>query len=121
MTSADGKDQSPEAWARAARLGSALELSGELRGREDLVVQGRVRGNILLPDNDILIAESARVEGDIQVRNIIVRGEVTGNITASGRAVIERTGRLDGDLAASVIAVEDGARFKGGVKILRQA
>ena len=121
MTSTDAKDHSPEAWARAARLGQALEFSGELRGREDLVLQGRVRGNILLAENDILIAESARVEGDIQVRDIIVRGEVTGNITASGRAVIEKTGRLSGDLAASVIAVEDGARFKGGVKILSKA
>jgi cytoskeletal protein CcmA (bactofilin family) len=120
MTAADGKDRSPEAWARAARLGQSLELDGELRGREDCVIQGRVRGKILLPESDLLIAEDARVEADIQVRDIIVRGEVTGNISASGRAVIEKTGRLDGDLAASMISVEDGARFKGSVKILRK-
>jgi len=120
MTSADGKDHPPEAWARAARIGQALELDGELRGQEDLLIQGRVRGNVLLPENDVLIAENATVEGDIRVRDIIVRGDVTGNITASGRAVIEKTGRLAGDLAASVISVEDGARFKGSVKVLRQ-
>ncbi len=121
MTAADGKDRADGAWAQAARLGQGLELDGELRGREDFVIQGRLRGKIVLPGSNLLVAEGARIEADIQVRDVIVRGEVTGNVTASGRAVIEKTGRLDGDLAASVVSVEDGARFKGSVKILRQA
>jgi cytoskeletal protein CcmA (bactofilin family) len=121
MIGATGKDHSPEAWARASRLGPTLVVDGELRGREDLVIQGRVRGKILLPESDVLITESARVEAEIQVRDIIVRGVVTGNITASRRVVIDETGCLDGDLSASMISVEDGARFKGGVKILGKA
>ncbi len=118
MTSPDRKNHSPEAWAQAPRLGPVLEFDGELRGKEDVVVLGRLKGRILLPENDVLIAENARVEADIQVRDIIVRGEVIGNIAASGRIVIEKTGRLTGDLAGSMVSVEDGARFKGSVKIL---
>jgi cytoskeletal protein CcmA (bactofilin family) len=120
MTSADEKKRSPEAWARAAKVGPGLEFEGDVGGREDLVIEGRLRGNIRLPENDVLVAESARIEAEIQVRDIVVRGEVNGTITASGRAVIEKTGHLIGDLSASMISVEDGARFKGSVRILRQ-
>jgi cytoskeletal protein CcmA (bactofilin family) len=121
MISQDKKNHSPEVWDRAARLGPALEFEGEIRGKEDFVVQGRVRGGISLPENDILVAEHARVEADIQARDITVKGEVIGNLTASGRVVIEQTGRLTGDLAASTISLEDGAQFKGSVKILGKA
>jgi cytoskeletal protein CcmA (bactofilin family) len=118
MTSADERSRSPEAWVRAAIVGRDLDFEGEVRGRQDLVIEGRLRGHIRLPDNDLLVAEDAKVEAEIQVRDIVVKGEVAGNVTASGRAVIEKTGRLDGDLSASMISVEDGARFKGSVRIL---
>jgi len=121
MTGANAKDHSPEAWARAARLGPTFAVDGELRGREDLVIQGRVRGKILLPESDLLIADGARVEAEIQVRDILIRGTVTGNITASRRAVIEETGCLDGDLSAAGISVEDGAQLKGSVRVLGKA
>jgi cytoskeletal protein CcmA (bactofilin family) len=121
MIGAHAKDHSPEAWARAARLGPTLVVDGDLRGREDLIVQGRIRGKIILPESDVLIAENARVEAEIQVRDIIIRGVVTGNVAASRRAVIEETGRLEGDLSASMISVEDGARFKGNLSILRKS
>jgi cytoskeletal protein CcmA (bactofilin family) len=121
MMSQDRKDRSPEAWDRAARLGPGLEMNGEIQGREDVVIQGRLRGAIRLPENDVLVAEAARVEAHIQARDVTVKGEVIGNITASGRVMIERTGRLTGDLAASTISVEDGAQFKGSVRILGRA
>jgi cytoskeletal protein CcmA (bactofilin family) len=121
MSSEDRKDRSPEAWDRAARLGPGLELNGEIQGREDLVIQGRMRGAIRLPESNVLVAEPARVEAHIQARDVTVKGEVIGNITASGCVTIERTGRLTGDLAASSISVEDGARFKGSVRILERA
>ncbi len=120
MTADDERDRLPEAWAHAARLGPSLEFEGELHGPEDLVIQGRVRGRIDLPESRVFIAETAQVEAEVRVRDVVVRGQVSGNITASGRAVIEKTGRLDGDLAASAISVEDGARFKGSVRILRR-
>jgi cytoskeletal protein CcmA (bactofilin family) len=118
MTPSENKDHSPEAWNRAARLGPALELEGEIRGKEDLVIQGSIRGGIRLPESDILVAEHARIEADVEARDLIVKGEVIGNVTASGRVVIEPTGRLTGDLAASTISVAEGAQFKGTVKIL---
>lgn len=121
IMTAEAKDRTAQSWEHAARLGQELEYQGDVRGRGDLVIEGRLRGQVRLPESDVFIAEAARVEAEILARNITVRGEVIGNITASGRAVIETTGRLEGDLAAAMISVEDGARFKGSVRILNRA
>jgi cytoskeletal protein CcmA (bactofilin family) len=118
MTFQEKKDPAPEHFERASRLGLSILLQGDLGGKEDLVVLGKIQGKIRLPENDILVAEQGQIEAEIQVRNITVRGEVIGNITASGKVVIEKAGRMKGDLSASVISIEDGAQFKGSVKIL---
>ena len=56
MTSEDGRDHSPEVWARAARMGPASSQPENCAVRR-IAIQGRVRDKILLPKNDILIAE----------------------------------------------------------------
>jgi cytoskeletal protein CcmA (bactofilin family) len=121
MSSSDNNDPHPVHPEKAARLGLTLLVDGEVRGKEDLVVEGQVLGKINLPESDLLIAGQGRVEAEIRARNITIRGEVIGNVEASGLAVIERTGRMKGNLSASVISVEDGAQFKGSIKVLNKA
>jgi cytoskeletal protein CcmA (bactofilin family) len=101
-----------------SHISPTVVVQGEVSGREDLVVRGQVRGKIDLPQNDLIIEEPARVEAEVKARNVHIKGEVVGNITASGKVTVERTGRMRGDLAASLISIEDGAQFKGTVKVL---
>jgi cytoskeletal protein CcmA (bactofilin family) len=106
---------------KAARLGPTLLVNGEIKGKEDLVIEGQVLGKINLPESDLLIADQGRVEAEIRARNITIKGEVIGNIEASGLVIIEKTGRMKGNLSASVISVEDGAQFRGSIKVLNKA
>jgi cytoskeletal protein CcmA (bactofilin family) len=121
VTSLGKKDPPPNQPEESSHLGLNTVLQGELGGKDDLVVHGRLLGKVDLPESDILVAEQGRVEAEVRVRNITVRGEVAGNITASGKVIIEKSGRVKGDLAASVISVEDGAQFKGSVRTLGKA
>ena len=118
MISQDKTNPSLERLEKAARLGPASLFRGEMTSKEGLLVQGQFQGKIDLPENDLLVAESGKLEAEINVRNVIVRGEVSGNIHASGRITIEKTGRMKGDLSALLISIEDGAQFKGSVRIL---
>jgi cytoskeletal protein CcmA (bactofilin family) len=117
MTSQNGRETSPEHQAKVSVLGTTVVIQGDLDGQEDLIVRGQFRGKISIPANDLMVAEGGLVEAEIRVRSINVRGEVNGDITASGKIVIERTGRVKGNLSASVISIEDGAQFKGSVKV----
>jgi cytoskeletal protein CcmA (bactofilin family) len=118
MTLPDRNVPSPEHPDGVSHLSPTSIVQGEISGREDLVVRGQVRGKIALPENDLLVDERGRVEAEVRAKNIRIKGEVVGNITASGKVIIERTGRMRGDLSAAVISIEDGAQFKGTVKIL---
>jgi len=118
MTVPDRKLSSSEHPDGVSQLSPTTVVQGEIRCREDLIIRGQVRGKIELPENDLLVDEGGRVEAEVRAKNVRIKGNVVGNITASGKVIIERTGRMRGDLSAAVISIEDGAQFKGSVKIL---
>ena len=100
-----------------ARLGPSLFLKGELSGEEDVVIEGQYKGKIDLANHNILVGHGAKVKGDIQVKNITIKGTVEGNIDASGRIFIAKEGQMKGDLRAPKISIMEGAKFKGSVRI----
>jgi cytoskeletal protein CcmA (bactofilin family) len=98
-----------------ARFGPSLCLKGELSGKEDLVIDGKFQGKINLENNNVLVREGGNVKADIRVNSISIRGNVKGNIYASGKVFISAEGQLQGDINAPTISIMDGARFKGSV------
>ncbi len=102
---------------KTTRLGPAVSIEGEIKGQEDAVIEGQVRGKIYFPTSDLLVTTHARLEAMIQAKNITIQGEVIGDIEASGHVTITQTGRMMGNISASVIRIEDGAQFKGAIKI----
>ncbi|MGQ9672747.1 MAG: bactofilin family protein [Candidatus Aminicenantales bacterium] len=101
-------------------IGPEVLIEGEIKGQQDVVIEGQVRGKIHLSSSDLVVTERGRVEANIQARNITIQGEVNGDIEASNRVSIESTGRMKGNISAGIIAIQDGARFKGTVKIVNK-
>jgi len=95
-------------------VGSSIVIDGEISGEEDLVIQGTVKGRIILKEN-LYVEQSGVVEADIQTANIEISGQVTGNISASDKVEIAAGGRAVGDIKAPRILIADGAIFKGNV------
>lgn len=100
-----------------ARIGSSLHLKGELSGEEDLFIEGKVKGKIELLNSNLLIGRSAKVEADIQVKNITIEGSVQGNVYALEKVFISEEGQMIGDIIAPRISIMDGAQFKGSIKM----
>ncbi len=103
--------------ARASVLGPSVKLNGEWLCAENVVVAGQLKGKIDVGNHDLRIEEIASVQAEIRGKNITVLGKVTGNITASGKITVGKEARMIGDLSAPQIAIQDGARFKGIVKM----
>lgn len=95
-------------------IGSSIVIDGEISGEEDLVIQGTVKGKIVLKQN-LLVENSGVVEADIQTANVTISGQVTGNIVAGERVELRADGRMVGDIKAPRILIADGATFKGNV------
>jgi cytoskeletal protein CcmA (bactofilin family) len=98
-----------------ALIGPSIEIKGNLSGGEDLQVEGRVEGKIELAQYSITIGTKGRIKADIKGRNIIVMGEVEGNIYGSEQIVLRQSSKVTGNLVAPRVSLEDGANFKGSI------
>jgi cytoskeletal protein CcmA (bactofilin family) len=102
-----------------AYLGPNLRIKGEVTGDEDLKIDGKVEGPISLGDYRLTLGPTARVTGDIVAREIVIYGEVEGNLQAGDRVEIKKDGSVVGELTTARIMVEDGAYIKGAIEIKR--
>ena len=100
---------------KLVNIGKSVKIKGELIGEEDLVIEGRVNGKITLKDHTLTIGENGHIKAEIEAKNVIVTGEMVGNIKADHKVEISATGSMHGDISAPRVVLADGARFKGGV------
>jgi len=89
-------------------LDHGTEVTGELQFSHTLRIDGNFHGSIVGEDR-LIIGEQAVVHADIRVGDIEIMGQVFGNVQVSGQAEIFSTGRLRGDLQASVLIIQAGA------------
>jgi len=102
------------------RLGPAVVIQGELTGSEPVLIEGRFQGKISL-SRDLTIAHGARVAAEVRATNVLIYGEVAGNVFATERVVIMETGQVRGDITAPRVSINDGAQFRGGIKMEKAA
>jgi cytoskeletal protein CcmA (bactofilin family) len=100
-----------------ARLGATLHVKGEITGNEDLAIDGSVEGLVHLEDRKLTVGASAKLTADIIAREVVVYGNVKGNLRARDRIEIKKDGSVVGDLTTARIMIEDGAYFKGSIEI----
>ena len=104
-----------------AHIGRSVLIKGELSGSEDLYVDGTVEGNIELPGSNLMVGPNGRVRAGIRARGVIIEGKVDGDIEATERVELRKTAVLMGSIVTQRVSIEDGAYFKGGVDVKRQA
>jgi cytoskeletal protein CcmA (bactofilin family) len=105
----------------SARIGKTVVIRGEVRGGEDLTIDGRVEGTIHLTDNRLTIGPNADVAADLSAKDILVMGKVKGNVNATGRVELRSGCLLEGDVKAMRLAIEDNAVLRGKVDLTQGA
>lgn len=96
-------------------IGPSIVIKGEVSGEEDLLIQGKVEGRIHLNGNQVSIGDSGEVRADVHAKVIKIDGKVTGDISASEKVIISKTGNVHGNIVAPRVTLEDGALFKGSI------
>jgi cytoskeletal protein CcmA (bactofilin family) len=95
-------------------IGEKTKVSGNLEGDEDLLVKGRVEGNIKL-SKTLHVESGGIIVADVDVKDCVVAGVVVGDITASDSVHITNGGRMVGDIKAPRVIIVAGAAFRGRV------
>jgi len=104
-----------------ARLGKTVVIRGEVKGSEDLVIDGHVEGAISLAENRLTIGPNADVLADLSARDVLIQGKLKGNIVATGRVELRAGSAVEGDVRALRLAIEDNAVFRGKVDLTQGA
>lgn len=101
-----------------AVIGPSMTIKGEIRAREELLVDGEVEG--LVESQSLLtVGANGKVRGDIKAREVAIFGSVRGNVVVAEKIAIREQGSLIGDIKAAGISIDDGAYFKGSIDIVR--
>ena len=101
----------------AMAIGASIRIKGDVTGDEDLIIQGHVDGTINLKGHNVTISKSAKVKANIEANQIIVEGELAGDMNGDEKVIIRETGNVYGNIIAPRVNLEDGAMFKGSIEM----
>ncbi len=104
-----------------ATVGKAVRIVGAITTKEDLYVDGDVEGTIESPENKVTIGPNGRVQASIKARDVVIIGQVQGDVEAIAKVDIRNGAKLSGNIRTERISIEDGAEFKGSIDIVKNA
>ncbi len=93
-------------------IGEKTRLVGNLDTESAVKIDGTVKGDIH-STREIILSETATVDGDIHAASLIVAGHLTGNVVASEQLLIKETGVLKGNVETGSLVIEEGGVFNG--------
>ena len=102
--------------SRVATIGASISIKGEIKGSEDIVVDGQVEGRIDVPGYMLTIGPNAQVQADVNAKVVIVFGSVVGSVTAQEKAEIRKTALVEGAITCGCLSVQEGATITGKVE-----
>jgi cytoskeletal protein CcmA (bactofilin family) len=100
-----------------ANLGKSIVFKGDLSGDEDLEIEGRVEGQVELPNHQVTIGAHGRVAAQVNAKNVVVVGHVSGDVFASERVEVQASGVVDGDIHAPRLLIQEGAVVNGKIEM----
>ena len=93
-------------------LGRSVVVHGDLKADGSFRIDGTVEGSVE-SKAAVYIGESGVVRGDVRGGDVVVAGQVTGNVSCTGHLEIVATGKIEGDLDAQSVRIETGGVFRG--------
>lgn len=106
------KKSHPSAGEITALLGKGSEFEGKLSFTGMVRLDGNFSGEIF-SEGQLIIGEEACIKAEINVDNVVICGEVEGNVHAKSRVELRSPGRLTGDIKTDVLVIEEGVTFDG--------
>ncbi len=97
-------------------LASGIEITGSIRFSNDMIIDGKIEGEIISEKGRVTIGENALIKGNVTAGDVKVFGKVEGKITGD-RCELKAKSRLDGDIKAKMFSMEEGAQLSGRTEI----
>ena len=100
-----------------AVIGRSIHINGDLRGDEDLCIEGDVSGTVELKNSALTIGKDGKVQAGVYAKSIAVDGETKGDLYATELVTVHINARVQGNIIAPKVSIEEGAQFKGSIEM----
>jgi cytoskeletal protein CcmA (bactofilin family) len=87
-----------------------------MTGRDPVEIRGTVEGDLRI-DALCVVAEGARVLGNVEADGLVVAGEIEAGTLVADRIELHSTARVRAAMTARVVAIADGAFYQGDVRM----
>jgi len=114
-SSAKRQDRQQAQSGEIAVIGRSITIDGNLRGEENLRIEGDINGTIQLPNHNLTIGKEGRIKADAYAESLIVEGSVDGDLFGAECVSVRSTARVEGNIVAARVNLEEGAQFKGSI------
>ncbi len=94
-------------------IGKGTRVEGNMKVAQSLRIDGSFKGSINASETLIVGASGELTDVKVNVKNAIIGGKIKGDVTASNKVTLESSSRLEGDLTAKLLVIEEGSLFTG--------
>ena len=98
-----------------AIVGPSITIEGDVKGEEDLRIEGKISGKITVPSHTVTIGDTGHVKAQVRARSITIEGEVEGDLMSEKEVIVRRSGSVLGNIVSPRVGLESGCRFKGSI------
>lgn len=109
------RQQAAPAKPTPTTIGRTVTMEGTLTAQEDILLEGRFNGEVLLMENALVVGQTGDIRADIKAKNVTIQGKANGDIKASDQVEISASGSMRGDILSPRVILHDGAKFKGRI------
>lgn len=103
---------------KTTMIAQGTQLKGDIVFEGGLLVEGVIKGNVTAePGSEALLrlSEVGRIEGEINVPNVVINGKVKGNVFSSGHVELAAKAVVHGDVHYNLIEMVMGSEVNGSL------
>jgi len=97
-------------------IGRQTEIHGDVRFSGGLHIDGKIVGKVVALNEKsatVSVSESGTIEGDVRAPNIVLNGQVSGDVHASEHIALGSKARVTGNVYYGIIEMTGGAKING--------
>lgn len=99
-------------------VGQGTVVNGDLVFTGGLHVDGTINGNVVAEQGStaiLILSEYGHIEGEVKVPNMVLNGEIVGDVYGSTRVELAPKSRIKGSVYYNLIEMAIGAEVNGGL------
>lgn len=99
-------------------IGQGTVITGDLVFSGGLHVDGKIIGNVLAEEGSdamLILSEFGSIEGEVKVPNMVLNGEIVGDVFGTVRVELAPKSRINGSVYYNLIEMAIGAEVNGGL------